>query len=67
MSVAATSELPVAVSIAYQNWHRFSRNPTAVIGSIIVVIVLAAALLAPWIAPYLIKTGDNFFGSTNDR
>ena len=40
------------VSIAYQNWHRFSRNPTAVIGSVIVIIVVAAALLAPWIAPY---------------
>jgi peptide/nickel transport system permease protein len=52
MSVAATQELPARVSIAYQNWHRFSRNPTAVIGSIIVVIVLVAALLAPWIAPY---------------
>src|SRR5208282_4202921 len=36
----------------YQNWHRFSRNPTAVIGSVIVIIVVAAALLAPWIAPY---------------
>ena len=52
MSVAAAPELPVRVSIAYQNWHRFSRNPTAVIGSVIVIIVVAAALLAPWIAPY---------------
>jgi peptide/nickel transport system permease protein len=57
MSVAATQELPAQVSIAYQNWHRFSRNPTAVIGSIIVVIVLAAALLAPWIAPYPAHVG----------
>ncbi len=52
MSVAAARELPARVSIAYQNWHRFSRNPTAVIGSVIVIIVVAAALLAPWIAPY---------------
>ena len=52
MSVAAARELPAQVSIAYQNWHRFSRNPTAVIGSVIVIVVVAAALLAPWIAPY---------------
>ena len=40
------------VSVAYQNWHRFSRNPTALIGSIIVLIVVLAALLAPWISPH---------------
>ncbi|MDE3175429.1 MAG: ABC transporter permease [Pseudomonadota bacterium] len=40
------------VSTAYQNWHRFSRNPTAVIGSIIVASVVLAASLAPWIAPH---------------
>jgi peptide/nickel transport system permease protein len=54
MSVIAA---PVRISIAYQNWHRFSRNPTAVIGSIIVVIVLLGALLAPWIAPYPTHVG----------
>ena len=42
----------VPVSNAYQNWHRFSRNPTAVIGSIIVIVVVFAALFAPWIAPH---------------
>ena len=52
MSVAAARELPVRVSIAYQNWHRFSRNPTALIGAAIVLIVVLAALLAPWIAPH---------------
>jgi peptide/nickel transport system permease protein len=40
------------VSIAYQNWHRFSRNPTAVIGSLIVIVVVLTAVLAPWIAPH---------------
>jgi len=40
------------VSIAYQNWHRFSRNPTAVIGSVIVTVVVLTAVLAPWIAPH---------------
>jgi ABC-type dipeptide/oligopeptide/nickel transport system permease subunit len=49
------SELSVApyrISTAHQNWYRFSRNPTAVIGSAIVLIVLLAALFAPWIAPH---------------
>ena len=52
MSAAAVGESAPRISTAYQNWHRFSRNPTAVIGSAIVVIVLAAALFAPLIAPY---------------
>ena len=51
VSAAAVGEAP-RISIAYQNWRRFSRNPTAVAGSAIVVIVVAAALFAPWIAPY---------------
>jgi peptide/nickel transport system permease protein len=40
------------LSNAYQNWYRFSRNPTAMIGLIIVVICVAAAILAPWITPH---------------
>lgn len=40
------------LSNAYQNWYRFSRNPTAVIGATITVIVVLAAILAPWITPY---------------
>jgi peptide/nickel transport system permease protein len=40
------------MSTAYQNWYRFSRNATALIGAIIVVIVLFVALFAPYIAPH---------------
>ncbi|WP_448956491.1 ABC transporter permease [Labrys neptuniae] len=40
------------LSNAYQNWYRFSRNPTAVIGAAIVVVCLLAAILAPYITPY---------------
>ena len=40
------------VSARYRIWYRFSRNPTAVIGALIVLSVLAAALFAPLIAPY---------------
>ncbi|MBM3614467.1 MAG: ABC transporter permease [Alphaproteobacteria bacterium] len=45
------SEL-AALSNSYQNWYRFSRNPTAVIGLLIVVLSLLAALLAPYITPF---------------
>ena len=52
----ATETLPTAtprrLSNAYQNWYRFSRNPTAVIGAAIVILSILAALLAPWITPY---------------
>jgi peptide/nickel transport system permease protein len=40
------------LSSAYQSWYRFSRNPTAMIGLIIVTVCVLAALLAPWITPY---------------
>jgi peptide/nickel transport system permease protein len=40
------------LSNAYQNWYRFSRNPTAVIGAAIVVICVLAAIFAPYITPY---------------
>jgi peptide/nickel transport system permease protein len=46
------SEPPAAVSTGGRRWRRFRRNPTAVIGLAIVVVVVIAALLAPWISPY---------------
>jgi peptide/nickel transport system permease protein len=49
--LAAAAARP-QISIAYQNWHRFSRNPTAVIGSVIIIVVVLLAVLAPWIAPH---------------
>jgi peptide/nickel transport system permease protein len=50
--IDATSGEPVRLSNAYQNWYRFSRNPTAVIGAAIVVISILAAIFAPYITPY---------------
>jgi peptide/nickel transport system permease protein len=41
-----------AVSTGRRSWRRFRRNSTAVIGLAIVVVVVLAALFAPWIAPY---------------
>lgn len=40
------------ISNAWQNWFRFSRNPTAVFGTIIVITSVALALLAPYITPF---------------
>ena len=37
------ADLP-RLSNAYQNWYRFSRNPTAVIGAVIVVLAILAAM-----------------------
>ncbi|MBZ5762521.1 ABC transporter permease [Rhizobium sp. VS19-DR104.2] len=43
---------PARLSNAYQNWYRFSRNPTAVMGAVIVIVCVLGALLAPWITPH---------------
>ncbi|MGD9915435.1 MAG: ABC transporter permease [Rhizobiaceae bacterium] len=43
---------PRRLSNAYQNWYRFSRNPSAVIGAVIVVVCVLAAIFAPLITPY---------------
>jgi peptide/nickel transport system permease protein len=48
---------PKRLSNAYQNWYRFSRNPLAVIGAVIVVVCILAAILAPWITPYPSNVG----------
>jgi peptide/nickel transport system permease protein len=40
------------LSNRYQTWYRFSRNPTAVIGLLIVITCVMLAALAPWITPY---------------
>lgn len=53
--MANLSELavePQRLSNAYQNWYRFSRNPSAVIGAAIVIICVLAAIFAPLITPY---------------
>lgn len=48
---------PKRLSNAYQNWYRFSRNPLAVIGAIIVLVCVLAAIFAPWITPYPSNVG----------
>jgi peptide/nickel transport system permease protein len=46
------SAVAVEVSRASRSWRRFRRNPTAAIGLAIVVLVVFAAVFAPWISPY---------------
>ena len=41
-----------ALTARQQNWYRFSHNPTALIGTAIVILAVLAALLAPYITPY---------------
>jgi len=48
----AAGEPERPLSNAYQNWYRFSRNPTAVIGAAIVILSILAAIFAPLITPY---------------
>lgn len=52
MSDLVTNAEPKRLSNAYQNWYRFSRNPTAVIGALIVLSVILAAIFAPYITPF---------------
>lgn len=40
-----------ALSTGYMTWYRFSRNPAAIIGGLIVITVIAAAIFAPFIVP----------------
>lgn len=40
------------LSAGYMMWYRFSRNPAAVIGSLILLSVLVLAVFAPWLTPH---------------
>ncbi|GKX34622.1 MAG: peptide ABC transporter permease [Rhizobiaceae bacterium MnEN-MB40S] len=51
MSAVAESE-PKALSAGYMAWYRFSRNPAALIGALMVISVILLAIFAPLIAPY---------------
>ena len=41
-----------ALSTGYMMWYRFSRNPAAVIGTLILISVFVLAVFAPWLTPY---------------
>ncbi|MEO3388066.1 ABC transporter permease [Mesorhizobium sp. CAU 1741] len=51
MAVEATQEM-AALTPRYMAWYRFTRNPTAIIGALMVISVVLVAVLAPLIVPY---------------
>jgi peptide/nickel transport system permease protein len=57
-SLQAAFAPPSRLSTGQQNWRRFSSNPTAVIGAAIVIIVVLAALFAPYLTPYPTHAGE---------
>jgi peptide/nickel transport system permease protein len=50
--MAAPYDPTLALSPRYMAWYRFTRNPTAIVGALMVLSVVLVAVLAPWIAPY---------------
>lgn len=51
-TVAPVSAAPERRRALRRGWYRFRRNPAAVIGLIIIALVVACALFAPWLAPF---------------
>ncbi|MEX3009802.1 ABC transporter permease [Hoeflea sp. TYP-13] len=51
MSITSNNE-PQVLSARYMAWYRFSRNPSAVAGGLIVISVIFVAIFAPLLAPY---------------
>lgn len=68
-----------ALTARAQSWYRFSHNPTALIGTAIVILASVAAILAPHITPYpehagavvdfrarhLAPSAEHWFGTDN--
>ncbi|WP_434360480.1 ABC transporter permease [Parasalinivibrio latis] len=54
----SVNEYSHRVSAFQKYWQRFSSNPTAVIGALIVLSVIFSALLAPWVSPYADQIGS---------
>ena len=52
------SRLQARLSRAYLGWVRFTRNPLAMLGLAIFIVLLVFALLAPWVAPQNPNAGD---------
>ena len=50
--MALANDSQEALSPRYMAWYRFSRNPAAVIGALMVLSVILIALFAPLIAPF---------------
>ena len=55
---AAKRKKPKKNTPATEAWKRFKRNPTALIGLVVVCILIVIAILAPVLAPYDYQTQD---------
>jgi ABC-type dipeptide/oligopeptide/nickel transport system permease subunit len=45
-------DAPVSPATGSRAWRRFALNPAALVGSFILLVVVGAALAAPWVAPH---------------
>jgi len=45
-------DVPARTSSRSRTWRRFALNPAALAGSLILLVVVGAALAAPWVAPH---------------
>ena len=54
----ARRKRPKRITPSYEAWKRFRRNPTALVGLIIVAALIVIAILAPVIAPYDYQSQD---------
>lgn len=54
----AKRKKPLNPTPAYESWKRFKRNPTALIGLVIVGLLVLLAIFAPLIAPYDYQAQD---------
>ena len=50
-TLAYTGEAPRPASTS-RAWRKFTRNPAAIVGAFILLVVVGAALAAPWITPH---------------
>src|SRR6185436_8567375 len=49
---ALAYETPAHSRSGSRAWRRFARNPASIVGTLILAIVIGAALAAPWVAPH---------------
>lgn len=54
----AKRKKPIKSTPGYESWKRFKRNPTALIGLVVVCLLILVAIFAPLIAPYDYQTQD---------
>ncbi|WP_194717420.1 ABC transporter permease [Vibrio sp. S9_S30] len=54
----SVNEYSQAITSFQKYWRRFSANPMAIIGALMVLSVVLSALLAPWISPYADQVGS---------